>query len=68
MKKGLYALIAFAVFLALLVATGSIFTVREDRQVILTQFGKPVGDPITEPVRKEGPRVGWAQHPNADSW
>jgi len=49
MKKGLYALIGFIALLALLVATGSIFTVREDRQVILTQFGKPVGDPITQP-------------------
>lgn len=49
MKKGLYALTALAVVVALMVATGSIFTVREDRQVILTQFGKPVGDPIVDP-------------------
>ena len=52
MKRGLYAFIAFAVLLVLLIATGSFFTVREDRQVILTQFGKPVGKPIVNPGLK----------------
>ena len=52
MKRGLYALIALVVLLVLLVATGSFFTVREDRQVILTQFGKPVGKPIVKPGLK----------------
>jgi membrane protease subunit HflC len=34
--------------LALLIVLGnSLFVIREDRQAILTQFGKPVGDPIT---------------------
>ena len=32
----------------LLVITGTIYTVREDKQVVLTQFGKPVGEPITD--------------------
>lgn len=49
MKKGLYSFIALVTVIALMVATGSVFTVREDSQVILTQFGKPVGDPIVEP-------------------
>jgi membrane protease subunit HflC len=33
----------------LLVLGGAFFTVRETDTVILTQFGRPVGDPITEP-------------------
>ena len=32
---------------AALVLTGSLYTVNEIEQVILTQFGKPVGDPVT---------------------
>ena len=52
MKRGFIALIAIFVVLVLLVATGSFFTVREDRQVLLTQFGKPVGEPIIEPGLK----------------
>jgi modulator of FtsH protease HflC len=34
---------------ALLLLSGSMFLVREDQQVIITQFGQPVGGPITEP-------------------
>lgn len=52
MKKGLYAFTGLIVVLVLLVATGSFFTVREDSQVILTQFGKPVGEPIVNPGLK----------------
>jgi membrane protease subunit HflC len=33
----------------LIVISSSTFTVRETEQVIITQFGKPVGDPINEP-------------------
>jgi membrane protease subunit HflC len=32
---------------AALVLTGSLYTVNEIEQVIITQFGKPVGDPVT---------------------
>jgi len=41
-------LIAIAVLAALLVISGSLYTVDETKQVIITQFGKPVGDPKTE--------------------
>ncbi len=41
------ALIALVV-LAFVLLFGSMYTVRETEQVILTQFGKPIGDPITE--------------------
>jgi len=43
------AVIAVALVLFLVVFSGSIYTVDQTEQVIITQFGKPVGDPITEP-------------------
>ncbi len=48
MKKAIGFLIAAFVLIILLFMTGTIYTVREDQQVVLTQFGKPVGEPITE--------------------
>ncbi len=41
-----------AIFVALLLAQGSFFVVDETEQVILTQFGKPQGSPITTPGLK----------------
>ena len=38
-----------ALVIVLFVLYQGIYTVDETRQVVLTQFGKPVGDPITEP-------------------
>lgn len=35
--------------LALLVVGGAFYTVHETETVILTQFGRPVGEPVTEP-------------------
>jgi membrane protease subunit HflC len=51
MKKGWLpaAVIAVALVLFLILFSGSIYTVNQTEQVIITQFGKPVGDPITEP-------------------
>src|SRR5258705_6349411 len=43
------AVIAVALVLFLLVLLDSFYTVNQTEQVIITQFGKPVGDPITEP-------------------
>ena len=37
------------IFLALIVAGNCFYTVNEAQQVIITQFGKPVGGPVTEP-------------------
>ena len=49
MKKVIGLIVAAFVILVLLFATGTVYTVREDQQAILTQFGKPVGEkPITE--------------------
>jgi membrane protease subunit HflC len=48
MKKVFGFIIAVLVLIVLLFVTGAAYTVREDQQVILTQFGKSIGDPITE--------------------
>ena len=48
MKKTFGFIIAALVLIVLLFVTGTVYTVREDQQVILTQFGKSIGDPITE--------------------
>ena len=37
---------------ALILVGGSVYTVNEVEQVIITQFGEPVGDPITTPGLK----------------
>jgi modulator of FtsH protease HflC len=51
MKKSyLLAAAVFAVALMLfLIFSGAFYTVNQTEQVIITQFGQPVGDPITEP-------------------
>lgn len=51
-KAGTGCLVLLILFVVLLVAAGGIYTVRETEQVIVTQFGKPVGDPITDPGLK----------------
>ncbi|MDB0056124.1 protease modulator HflC [Akkermansiaceae bacterium] len=48
MKKFLSAFIALGILVVLLFVSGAIYTVREDQQILLTQFGKPIGDPIIE--------------------
>src|SRR6516164_312187 len=49
MIKGAILLAIFAVFLVLfLVLSGAFYTVDQTEQVIITQFGQPVGDPVTE--------------------
>src|ERR1700747_1419395 len=51
MKKSYFAgiaIIAIAFFLVL-VFSGAFYTIDQTEQVIITQFGQPVGDPITEP-------------------
>jgi membrane protease subunit HflC len=48
--RGCLVLLAIALGLLLLrVIGGCFFSVNQTEQVILTQFGKPVGEPITEP-------------------
>lgn len=42
------SLLIIAITVAIL-SNGSLYTVNQTEQVIITQFGKPVGDPIVEP-------------------
>jgi modulator of FtsH protease HflC len=46
MKAALSLLGSLAIFLVLFLLMNSAYTVDQTKQVILTQFGKPVGDPI----------------------
>ncbi len=49
MKSIAAILVGAAALIALLVLSGAYYTVEQTEQVIVTQFGKPVGEPITEP-------------------
>jgi modulator of FtsH protease HflC len=50
MKRGCFsAVLLAAIFLGLLVLTGAFYTVSETEQIIVTQFGKPVGGPVLKP-------------------
>lgn len=48
MKKALNALIFLGVIIVLLFISGALYTLREDKQILITQFGKPVGEPVSE--------------------
>ncbi len=43
-----YALIALAAFLVLIILADALFVVSEMNQVIITQFGEPIGGAVTE--------------------
>lgn len=47
MKRNKNILIGVVIFIAFLVLSDALFTVDETKQCIITQFGDPVGDPIT---------------------
>ncbi|MGE5252743.1 MAG: protease modulator HflC [Planctomycetaceae bacterium] len=49
MNKGKGILIGVILVVGLIVLFSAAFIVKETEQVIITQFGKPVGDPVTEP-------------------
>ncbi|HYN20700.1 MAG TPA: protease modulator HflC [Thermoanaerobaculia bacterium] len=46
------AALAFIALFAFIVLSSAFFTVQETEQVVITQFGKPVGKPITTPGLK----------------
>ncbi len=48
-RRLLFAFGTMAAIGVLMVLGGSVFTVSETEVVILTQFGRPVGEPLTEP-------------------
>ena len=49
MNKSKPVLIAAILLIVLVVVASSAYIVQETEQVIITQFGKPVGDPIVTP-------------------
>ncbi|HEX5715865.1 MAG TPA: protease modulator HflC [Thermoanaerobaculia bacterium] len=52
MKPIKFALIAVVALTIVAVLSGALFVVKETEQVVLTQFGKPVGKPINTPGLK----------------
>lgn len=52
MKKTRLTIAAIVALLAVVVLSNALFTVKETEQVVITQFGKPVGKPITTPGLK----------------
>ena len=52
MGKFISILIAIGAIAFLLIVGGAFYIVNESEQVVITQFGKPVGDPITTPGLK----------------
>ena len=42
------SVIAIVAFVGLIVLLNALYTVQETEQVIITQFGRPIGDPITK--------------------
>lgn len=52
MKNTKYIIIAIAAVVLLIVIAQSIYMVKETQQVVVTQFGKPVGDPVVTPGLK----------------
>ena len=48
MKKILFIVTSAIIIIVLLVLTGAIYTIDETQQVVITQFGKPIGKPVTD--------------------
>jgi membrane protease subunit HflC len=49
MIRPIHIFLGIIAFLILIVLIAAIYIVNEREQVIITQFGKPVGDPVTQP-------------------
>ncbi|RKY41529.1 MAG: protease modulator HflC [Candidatus Makaraimicrobium thalassicum] len=47
MKKFLHIFITLAIIGGIAFLTGVVYVVSETKQVVITQFGRPVGDPVT---------------------
>lgn len=48
MKKMINTIVAAVVFAGIIVLSGAVYIVPEAAQVVITQFGMPVGNPVTE--------------------
>jgi membrane protease subunit HflC len=49
MNKNITIILAIIIVLIIIVLSQSLFIVNETEQVVVTQFGKPVGEAVTEP-------------------
>ena len=47
-----YSILLIAIFLGIIVIRASTYVLPEWEQVIITQFGEPIGDAVTEPGLK----------------
>ncbi len=52
MRGGRITLIVVLAFVGLIVLSNALYVVDMTQQVVITQFGRPIGDPITEPGLK----------------
>jgi membrane protease subunit HflC len=52
MGKLISIIVTVGIFAAVLIFGGAFYIVNESEQVVITQFGKPVGDPVTTPGLK----------------
>ena len=52
MGKFFSAFITIGIIVIVLVFGGVFYIVNESEQVVITQFGKPIGDPVTTPGLK----------------
>jgi membrane protease subunit HflC len=52
MKQASLIVVAILALLAILTVSGAFYIVNEAEQVIITQFGRPVGEPVTTPGLK----------------
>ena len=52
MGKFISAIVVVGIIAAVLIFGGAFYIVDESEQVVITQFGKPVGEPITTPGLK----------------
>lgn len=48
MRQIISIIIAIALIVVLLAVSGALYTIDETQQVVITQFGQPIGKPITE--------------------
>ena len=46
MKRTVNAFVSIFIVIALLFVTGALYIVSETQQVVITQFGRPIGDPV----------------------
>ena len=52
MKRVAVVFVLLVVLVVLLVVSGALYIVDETQQVVITQFGEPVGEPVTTPGLK----------------